>query len=193
MASALRLYRAVVVSTDDPDGLGRVKLSSTRTARGAQVQVEGWAAVGTTPLGASVAAVPAYAAGDLVLYAAERLPFVGAVLLCRAGGNAASAGSPNLSVHVSLGQGSEATIEAAGGALRVRTTTGQQVTLQANGAIDVVCPGDVSLAASRLIVSAGTVHVDAGMTQISGAVRCDTLITNSVVSASYTPGAGNIA
>ena len=36
------------------------------------------------------------------------------------------------------------------------------------------------------------VQVDAGMSSFSGVVRCDTLISNSVVSASYTPGAGNI-
>ena len=39
----------------------------------------------------------------------------------------------------------------------------------------------------------GTVTwIDAAMSQFSGVVRCDTLISNSVVSASYTPGAGNV-
>ena len=37
-----------------------------------------------------------------------------------------------------------------------------------------------------------TREVDAGMSKFSGVVKCDTLITNSVVAASYTPGAGNI-
>ena len=41
-------------------------------------------------------------------------------------------------------------------------------------------------------MSAGMVTVDAGMSKFSGVVQCDTLITNSVVSSSYTPGAGNI-
>ncbi len=36
------------------------------------------------------------------------------------------------------------------------------------------------------------VKVDAAMSTFSGVVKCDTLISNSVVSASYTPGAGNI-
>jgi hypothetical protein len=35
--------------------------------------------------------------------------------------------------------------------------------------------------------------VNAGMSKFSGVVQCDTLIANSVVSTSYTPGAGNIA
>jgi hypothetical protein len=41
-------------------------------------------------------------------------------------------------------------------------------------------------------VSAATVNVDAGMAKFSGVVQCDTLIANSVVGTSYTPGAGNI-
>jgi hypothetical protein len=36
------------------------------------------------------------------------------------------------------------------------------------------------------------VTVDAGMSQFSGVVQCDTLIATSVVAQSYTPGIGNI-
>jgi hypothetical protein len=36
------------------------------------------------------------------------------------------------------------------------------------------------------------VKVDAAMSKFSGVVKCDTLISNAVVSSSYTPGAGNI-
>ena len=36
------------------------------------------------------------------------------------------------------------------------------------------------------------VKVDAGMSTFSGVVKADTVICNSIVSASYTPGAGNI-
>lgn len=193
MANALRLYHAVVMSTDDPEGLGRVKLGSTRTVRGSPVQVEGWASVGATPLAALVKAGATYSIGDAVLYAAERLPFVGAVLLCRVGGHAANAGPPELSIQISLGQGGAATIEATDGALRVSTTAGQQVTLQANGAIDVVSSSDMSFAATKFAVSAGMVTVDAGMSKFSGVVQCDTLVANSVIASTYTPGAGNIA
>ena len=41
-------------------------------------------------------------------------------------------------------------------------------------------------------VSAATLTVNAGMSTFSGVVQADTVITNSVVSTSYTPGAGNI-
>jgi hypothetical protein len=45
---------------------------------------------------------------------------------------------------------------------------------------------------STVEVSAGMVTVNAGMSKFSGVVQADTVITNSVISASYTPGAGNI-
>ena len=46
--------------------------------------------------------------------------------------------------------------------------------------------------AAQVAVSAGMVTVDAGMSRFSGVVQCDTLISNTVISATYTPGAGNI-
>ena len=46
--------------------------------------------------------------------------------------------------------------------------------------------------ASTVEVSAAMVKVDAGISKFSGVVQADTVITNSVVSSSYTPGAGNI-
>ena len=52
--------------------------------------------------------------------------------------------------------------------------------------VEIVSGGQVS-------IDAPTVRVDAAMAEFSGVVRCQTLITEAVVSASYTPGAGNIA
>lgn len=47
-------------------------------------------------------------------------------------------------------------------------------------------------APAGLDVTAAMVTVDAAMSKFSGVVKADTVITNSVVSASYTPGAGNV-
>jgi hypothetical protein len=41
--------------------------------------------------------------------------------------------------------------------------------------------------------SVGIDVINAGMSKFSGVVQCDTLISNSVISASYTPGVGNIS
>ena len=51
-----------------------------------------------------------------------------------------------------------------------------------------VTDGVTSLSAN----ASGTVTVNAGMSRFSGVVQADTVISNSVISASYTPGAGNI-
>ena len=58
--------------------------------------------------------------------------------------------------------------------------------------IEVQAAGKVSVTAAEIEASAGTVSVTAAMSTFSGVVKCDTLITNSVVSTAYTPGAGNI-
>ena len=113
MASALRLYRATVVSGDDPQGLGRVRLGIVRKIPGSPVPEEGWADIGVAPLGGGIELRPTYATGDTVLYAAERLPFVGAVLLCRQSSAGGAAGSPGGLPPIALGPGNELIIRAA--------------------------------------------------------------------------------
>jgi len=77
------------------------------------------------------------------------------------------------------------------GAVEVADTNGNSVTLASNG-ITVTCAAKVTVSASTIEISAGMVEVDAGIARFSGVVQCDTLIANSVVSSSYTPGQGNV-
>ncbi len=65
------------------------------------------------------------------------------------------------------------------------------MTLSPDG-VAVRSSGQVSVDASTVTVNAASVTVNAGMSRFSGVVQADTVITNAVVSASYTPGAGNI-
>jgi hypothetical protein len=58
--------------------------------------------------------------------------------------------------------------------------------------VTVTAAAKVTVNASTAEISAGMLTVNAGMSRFSGVVQADTVITNSVVSASYTPGAGNI-
>jgi len=58
--------------------------------------------------------------------------------------------------------------------------------------INIDSSGPVNITSSTVKVSAAMVTVDAGMSKFSGVVQADTVIANSVVGASYTPGAGNI-
>jgi hypothetical protein len=63
--------------------------------------------------------------------------------------------------------------------------------MQAAG-ITITTSATFTVNASTVDISAGMVTVNAGMSTFSGVVQADTAITNSVISASYTPGAGNI-
>ena len=58
---------------------------------------------------------------------------------------------------------------------------------------DVTTGWPLSVNAPTVKVTAGSVEVNAGMSRFAGVVQADTLIANSVVASSYTPGAGNIA
>jgi TATA-box binding protein (TBP) (component of TFIID and TFIIIB) len=61
-----------------------------------------------------------------------------------------------------------------------------------SGEVIVTGAASVKVSASTVKVTAGMLDVTAAMSRFSGVVRCDSLVTNSVVSASYTPGAGNV-
>jgi uncharacterized protein involved in type VI secretion and phage assembly len=58
--------------------------------------------------------------------------------------------------------------------------------------VTVTTGATIELKTAALTVNASTVTVNAGSSVFSGIVQCDSLITNSVVSTSYTPGIGNI-
>jgi uncharacterized protein involved in type VI secretion and phage assembly len=77
-----------------------------------------------------------------------------------------------------------------GGKVKIECA-GNTVTIDTQG-VSIEAAAKVKVQAAQVEVSAGMVKVDAAMSQFSGVVKCDTLITNSVVSTSYTPGAGNI-
>ena len=77
------------------------------------------------------------------------------------------------------------------GSIKFEDTSGNSITMDSQG-VTVQASVKVTVSASQVQVTAGMVTVDAGMSRFSGVVQCDTLITNAVVSTSYTPGAGNI-
>lgn len=87
--------------------------------------------------------------------------------------------------------GQKLTMKDGPGAVTIEDSNGNSVKLETSG-ITVTASAKVTVNASQVAISAGLVTVDAGMSKFSGVVQADTVITNSVVSASYTPGAGNI-
>src|SRR5689334_4483275 len=87
--------------------------------------------------------------------------------------------------------------------LILETPNGQKLTVKDGpGSIEIVDVNSNSLrldgggitvtASAKLTITAGEVEISAGKTVFSGVVQCDTLISNVVMSAVYTPGEGNI-
>jgi hypothetical protein len=87
--------------------------------------------------------------------------------------------------------GQKVTLKDGPGSIELADSNGNTVKLEAAG-ITLTASAKVTIQASMIAMSAGMVTVDAGMSKFSGVVQADTVITNSVISASYTPGAGNI-
>lgn len=87
--------------------------------------------------------------------------------------------------------GQKVTLQDGPGTITVEDSNGNSITLESSG-ITVQASATVTVNAAKVAVSAGMVTVDAAMSTFSGIVKCDVLKTNSVISTSYTPGAGNI-
>jgi uncharacterized protein involved in type VI secretion and phage assembly len=87
--------------------------------------------------------------------------------------------------------GQKLTLKDGPGSCELVDANGNSIKLETSG-ITVNAAAKVTVNAATVEVSAGMVTVNAGMSRFSGVVQCDTLISNAVVSTSYTPGAGNI-
>lgn len=87
--------------------------------------------------------------------------------------------------------GQRVTLSDGPGSVVVEDANGNSVELAASG-MTVTAAARVEVKAPQVTVSAGMVTVESAMARFSGVVQCQTLITTSVVSSSYTPGAGNI-
>ena len=73
------------------------------------------------------------------------------------------------------------------------TCTFQQssVTLDSTG-ISLRSSGAVNIDGSTITLTAGSVTIQSGMTISTGVVQCNSLLSTTVVSSVYTPGAGNV-
>lgn len=87
--------------------------------------------------------------------------------------------------------GQKITLKDGPGSIEITDSNGNSVKLETSG-ISVNASAKVTINASQVEVNSSMVSVNAGMSKFSGVVQCDTLISNSVISASYTPGAGNV-
>jgi uncharacterized protein involved in type VI secretion and phage assembly len=77
-----------------------------------------------------------------------------------------------------------------GGRVEVKAA-GSTIKIDPSG-VTIQTAGKVKVEASTVDVKAGMVNVNAGMSKFAGVVQCDTLIANTTVVTTYTPGAGNV-
>jgi len=212
------VYPAVVVDVVDPDGQGRVRVRLPWSPDPAGQSYEAWARLATMMAGAGRGSWFVPDTGDEVLVAFEggepRRPYVVGALwngkdappesMDGAGRNLKKVLRSRNGVQVTLDDtdgrerlvletpgGQKVTLEDGPGRIEVVDANGNSVELAAAG-VTVVAAAKLTVQAAQVEVTAGMVTVNAGMSKFSGVVQADTVITNSVVSASYTPGAGNI-
>jgi uncharacterized protein involved in type VI secretion and phage assembly len=77
------------------------------------------------------------------------------------------------------------------GTVTISDTSGNRVAMETSG-VTISSSVKLTINCSMAEISAGMVTISAGMTRVSGVLQADTVITNAVISTSYTPGAGNI-
>lgn len=209
------VHPAQVVDIEDPDGQGRIRLKFPWIPDPEEQSYETWARIATLMAGADRGTWFLPEVGDEVLVAFEhgdvRRPYVLGMLWngSDAPPEQADASNDVKAIHSRSGikiilddaDGAEKlTLETPAGntiyiedpgTIELRDSNGNSVKLDSSG-VTVNASAKVSINASTVEVSAGMVDVSAGMSKFSGVVKADTVIANSVVSSSYTPGAGNI-
>ena len=104
--------------------------------------------------------------------------------------------------------GTKVTLDDTPSQVELTTTSGVTITISDTGGVSVSAPvspvtvqslsatvqasSAVTVTAPSMTLNAAMLQVNGAMAMFSGVVQCSTLITSSVVSGSYTPGAGNI-
>jgi uncharacterized protein involved in type VI secretion and phage assembly len=87
--------------------------------------------------------------------------------------------------------GQRITLKDGPGSIIVEDSNGNSTKLEPSG-VTVTTSSKTTVNASLVEITAGMVTVNAGLSRFSGVVQADTVISNTVISATYTPGAGNI-
>lgn len=212
------VYPGLVTDIKDPDGQGRVKITLPWASDTDGARFEAWARIAMLMAGNNRGTWFIPDVNDEVLVAFEggnvRKPYVIGMLwngkdaspesMDGAGNNYKKVirsrngvkltfddqdGQENLKVETPGGQ--SITLKDGPGAIEIVDSNGNSIKLQTSG-ITVTASAKVTVNASQVELSAGMVTVNAAMSTFSGVVKCDTLISNTVVSATYTPGAGNV-
>jgi uncharacterized protein involved in type VI secretion and phage assembly len=209
-------YPALVKDNQDPDSQGKVKISLPWSPDGQGGSYEAWARLSTMMAGNNQGTwfVPDTNVEVLVIFlggdprhpcvigsfwngqdqSPQSMDQANNVKKIRSRNGVAitlddTQGTETLTLETPGGQ--KLTMKDGPGSIRFEDSNGNSIELATSG-VTITSAAKLSVSASQVEVGAGMVTVNAGMSKFSGVVNADTVITNSVVSASYTPGAGNI-
>jgi len=212
------VYPALVSDIKDPDNQGRVKITLPWTPDTDGARYEAWARLATLMGGNNRGSWFIPDVNDEVLVAFEggnpKRPYVvgclwngsdkPAATMDGAGKNDQKVLRSRNGVKVTLDDqngkeqmiletpgGQKITLKDGPGAVEIVDSNGNSIKLESSG-VTVDSAGKVTISASQVEVTACMVTVNAGMSKFSGVVQADTVITNTIIATTYTPGAGNI-
>jgi uncharacterized protein involved in type VI secretion and phage assembly len=210
------VYPALVSDNQDPEGQGRVKVTLPWSPDTSGGRYEAWARLATMMGGNNRGSWFIPDVGDEVLIVFEggdpKRPYVIGGLWNGTDSPPASMDSNNtqkvlrsrngvkLTLDDTNGQeklvletpgGQKMTLKDGPGTVEIVDSNGNSIKLEPSG-ITITAVAKVTINASTVEVAATMVTVNSGMSKFSGVVQADTVICNTIVSATYTPGAGNI-
>lgn len=199
------LHLATVLDNADPDGRGRIQVRLHSTG------LEAWTpvVVPSAGQGYGVACLPRQDEVVVVAFLSADQPMVLGAVWSGAGAIPTDAAPIQDRYLLQTPGGHQVLLDDAGPSLKLQTPAGFHLTLDDAGmkvtvekgsekiemdasGIKISAAGKVVVEATQVEVSAGMLKVNAGLSQFSGMITCDALQTQSVISSSYTPGAGNI-
>jgi uncharacterized protein involved in type VI secretion and phage assembly len=213
------VFPAQVTSVKDPDGQARVKVSLPWSPDSGGARFETWARLATMMAGGTRGTFFVPDVNDEVLVAFEagdprRAYVIGALwngqdspptsmdsagnnntkLICSRNGVKITlddtSGSEKLVVETPGGQ--KITLQDGAGTITIQDSNGNQIQTGSSG-LTIQSSGTISLTGSQIELSASQVSVSGGIATFSCAVNASvSVMTPSVIGASYTPGAGNI-
>jgi uncharacterized protein involved in type VI secretion and phage assembly len=209
---------ALVSDIKDPDNQGRVKVTLPWAADTGGSRYEAWARLATMMGGNNRGSWFVPDTNDEVLIAFEggdpRRPYVVGALwngsdappetMDGSGNNYKKVLRSRNGVKVTLDDqdgkeslvletpaGQKATFKDSPASVEIVDSSGNSVKLEQSG-ITLTTSAKVTVNASAMEITASILTVNAGTSKFNGLVNADAIICNSIMSASYTPGAGNI-
>jgi uncharacterized protein involved in type VI secretion and phage assembly len=209
-------YLAEVVSVNDPENLARVQVVSLHADGITDHRAPIWARVAVPFAGNNRGAFLLPTVGDEVLInflqGDPRFPIVVGGLWHGSATPPETLSSDRIDrwsivgtagTRIAIVEASEPTIsfttpggvsgelkDTGGGTIEF-VAAGTTITVNSQG-VSVQTPSRVSVNASQVEVTAGQVTVNAALSNFSGIVKCDVLQATTVISSTYTPGAGNV-